>query len=558
MKENHLFSLISQQSDYIDQLEKSNLFLKYELGKFQSDLKAVIEENKTLFKDSQAILNRATIVESNGIALKTKNIVKSTVIAHKKSHVVNQTVGDSTPLHPKMDLWKKELENVKTMYTNEISKLKQELLSSKNELKLERLAKLISKTSQPDEHHQSTALDSVKNLEEERIQAKAKELVDELLLERKGLLETICGLNQTVKDCKSQEKILRQEVQKSLVRLEEMQLENSELLLVKDNIADQLQIAHSKLKESVDNTPRVLQETVDQYKKEYSLKILKLKQQVSDLELSLSSYKQLHSKLENQNMQLQSDVQSLNDQLLIKQKSLTLLKVESHAEVKSTARANDATEIELRDKNQQLENDLQVVRKERIHLEQKCLKLSTRLENSQKEALSIQELNLKLLSEMNDSKSLLNVTTKKLKDLEKEHSVQCDSLQKAFMKQCSQQANNFEVMEAHYRQRLQELEGLSSKQSNLINELKAECFSLEAELTKSSHKYESEVTLLNENNTRLILKAKKLLQKNEELMDQCVQHGVVHRNMKQHLNDLHLKGQKSTHHMLNVLSKQIE
>lgn len=556
MKEAQLFNLISQQSDYIDQLEKSNLFLKYELGKFQTELKNVVEENEMLYKESQAISARTTMAESQRITQKTQNLLQNSKSCKlEASKTCNMSASnDQNGSGEKNNSWKAELRQIKLMYTTENEKLKQELLAAQKELIVERQAK--SRLEKNDNNDLSNKDDKTTE-SRNKLHKKSKELMDELLSERTQLLTTIAGLNTTVSEYRSQEGILRKEVQKSFASLEEMQLENSQLKLEKSNLEESLKSINKKLEDTMDNTNRLIDESLKKSKADGSSQVLQLKKQVSELELSCSKLKLAHERSENQNSHLHSVVQEANEQLLLKEKALALLKSEALSGVQTTARANNAAETKLYDIKLGLERELQLEKQAKIMLEQKSLKLAARLEESQNEALKIQHVNVSLTDHVNRLQIQLKDKSKEQNNLQKNLSMQYDHLKMQSSKQFSQQAIGLDCLEQNYKLRLKEAENLSSKQAELIKKLKAECFDLENELSNLTCKYDKDISTLGQSNTELLLRAKNLIEKNEELTAQCVKHGLVHRNMKKHMTELNMNAQKSTSYMLDVLSKEL-
>ncbi|KAH0510905.1 Serologically defined colon cancer antigen 8-like protein [Microtus ochrogaster] len=119
-----------------------------------------------------------------------------------------------------------------------------------------------------------------------------------------------------------------------------------------------------------------------------------------------------------------------------------------------------------------------------------------------------------------------------------------DSIQQSFSNEAKAQALQAQQREQELTQKIQQMEAQHDKTENeqyslltsqnaFLTKLKEECRTLARKLEKISQKSRSEIVRLSQEKRYMCDKLEKLQKRNDELEEQCVQHGRVHETMKE-------------------------
>ncbi|XP_032173171.1 serologically defined colon cancer antigen 8 isoform X8 [Mustela erminea] len=180
------------------------------------------------------------------------------------------------------------------------------------------------------------------------------------------------------------------------------------------------------------------------------------------------------------------------------------------------------------------------------------------LEQEQQKAARAREECLKLTELLSESERQLHLTR-----LEK------DSIQQSFSNEAKAQALQAQQREQELTQKIQQMEAqhdrteneqysLLTSQNTFLIKLKEECCTLAKKLEQISTKSRSEITQLNQEKMYTYNKLEKLQRRNDELEEQCVQHGRLHEIMKERLKQLDKHSQATAQQLVQLLKKQNE
>lgn len=97
---------------------------------------------------------------------------------------------------------------------------------------------------------------------------------------------------------------------------------------------------------------------------------------------------------------------------------------------------------------------------------------------------------------------------------------------------------------------------LLTSQNSFLTKLKEECCMLAKKLEQISQKSRSEIAQLSQEKRYTYDKLEKLQRRNDELEEQCVQHGRLHEIMKQRLKQLDKHSQATAQQLVQLLNKQ--
>ncbi|KAL6090923.1 hypothetical protein STEG23_023796, partial [Scotinomys teguina] len=119
-----------------------------------------------------------------------------------------------------------------------------------------------------------------------------------------------------------------------------------------------------------------------------------------------------------------------------------------------------------------------------------------------------------------------------------------DSIQQSFSNEVKTQALQAQQREQELTQKIQQMEAqhdkteneqysLLTSQNTFLTKVKEECCMLAKKLEKISQKSRSEIVRLSQEKRYMCDKLEKLQKRNDELEEQCIQHGRVHETMKE-------------------------
>ncbi|KAF7254167.1 hypothetical protein EYD10_00274 [Varanus komodoensis] len=87
-------------------------------------------------------------------------------------------------------------------------------------------------------------------------------------------------------------------------------------------------------------------------------------------------------------------------------------------------------------------------------------------------------------------------------------------------------------METQHDKTVNELDSLLRSQNTLLSKLKEECCMLAKKLEHFTEKNRSEIGQLSQENDYVCDRLEKMQKRNDELEEQCIQHGRIHEKMK--------------------------
>ncbi|XP_010137112.1 PREDICTED: serologically defined colon cancer antigen 8, partial [Buceros rhinoceros silvestris] len=229
---------------------------------------------------------------------------------------------------------------------------------------------------------------------------------------------------------------------------------------------------------------------------------------------------------------------------------------EMHDQLNQTKMKKDEAEKELREYRTKTIRELEIKDQqiEKLGLELKGNK--QRLVQAQQDATGAREECLKLTELLSKSEHQLHLTR-----LEKEsiqHSISNEAKARALQAQQREQelTQKMQQMEAQHEKTANELDSLLTSQNTFIAKLKEECCTLARKLEQMSEKYRSEVNQLSQEKEYLHGRLEKMQKRNDELDQQCIQHGRMHERMKLRLQQLDKHCQATAQQLVELLNKQ--
>nr|CAB3265912.1 serologically defined colon cancer antigen 8 homolog [Phallusia mammillata] len=547
-----IFQLISHQSEYIDNLENENKTIGLELQNLKQRLTQVVDENQAVHDSIRSDVIAKTLLESNNITGMTSlaqsndenEMMLPKLSPERKSRQPNE----------KENTMKTELEQVQALYMAKISGLESHIKTLEKNLK--------------DAYDQNEALNKCDSKRKDILvksnnsvttpMLHATSLIERVTSERNELQKTVSSQHAHIQRIQEQETLLRQDLQKSLGALEDLQLQKTEILVEKQQLQKDLEAAHIKLDEEITEGHKRILDVAFQQQQQVSAELDDNQRKIGELLATCSHYEDVIEKCGREKEKLSLQLDESRSQILAAEKDLSKLQMEVQGEVKTAIKGYTSAEQELREARNKLEQQLTKSKQELTRCEQHNMDLEKRLSESEHLTLNLQETNVHLCQQLNNSLAEVNAVRRETNKTSQALTEKYDDLKKKLTGQIEELQQTLQTNEINYSEQLSTVEDVSAKQAQLIKKLRIECKSLSGELVNLTTKYREEIGSLAQKNEQLTIQMQRLTVKNKELSEQCVQHGMTHRMMQERLCCLNSRAYLSLNQVSELLDKQAQ
>ncbi|XP_064913950.1 serologically defined colon cancer antigen 8 isoform X3 [Columba livia] len=553
-----LVPIINDQSQYISHLEAEVKFCKEELSGMKGRLQVVVLENEELhqklkFLTTEHMWREQTLLDASADTQNSCPLGGNDCSMHRpvtSSPARNKDQASVTAAVEEIEKWHVELEKLKLLYQEKVSILDAQIESLRKDLSESR------KTCQDLEgklKHQTSLVSAVncsrvgglclKCAQHEAVLAQThcnvhKQTIEMVKKERDDLADALVSLRQNMKEMQKRESNACEQVKQAVQMAEEASLEKTKALVLCEQLKSEIERQKNRLEKEL---------TAQLNKRTHEKEALReeMKKEREDLVVMVTAMSENVAMLEAQVERITREKKSLVNQLEESQRQLESHEMEMSKKIEKLG-------LELNGNKQRLEQAQQDVTGAR----EECLKLTELLSKSEHQLhLTSQEV-LKFLEEETS-----DIFTLILEGLEKEsiqHSISNEAKARALQAQQREQelTQKMQQMEAQHEKTVNELDSLLTSQNAFIAKLKEECCLLARKLEQMSEKYRSEVNQLSQEKEYLHVRLEKMQKRNDELDQQCVQHGRMHERMKSRLQQLDKHCQATAQQLVELLNKQ--
>ncbi|XP_073657574.1 serologically defined colon cancer antigen 8 isoform X6 [Tursiops truncatus] len=503
--------IISDQSQYIHHLEAEVKFCKEELSGMKNRVQVIVLENERLQQElksqrQEEAMREQTLLDASG------NIQNSWITTGEDSRV--DEAAKRSFSHGNADIikaastseaekWKLELERLKLTYEEKSKILESQLMFLRKDL-----------------------VEYQKNCEDLKEQLKHKEsLLAANISNRVGGLCLKCAQHEAVLS-QTHNNVHMQTIERLSKERDDLM---SALVSVRSSLTEMQQrevSAYEQVKQAVKMTEEANFEKTKALIQCEQLKN-ELEKQTERLEKELASQREKRA-FEKEMMKRE----------ITKEREDMGSKVcgEMRYQLNKTKMEKDEAEKEHREYRTKTKRDLEIKDQEIEKLSLELSESKQHLEQEQQKATRAREECLKLTELLGKSEHQLHLTR-----LEK------DSIQQSFSNDAKAQALQAQQREQELTQKIQQMEAqhdkteneqysLLTSQNSFLTKLKEECCTLAKKLEQISQKSRSEIAQLSQEKRYTCDKLEKLQRRNDELEEQCVQHGRLHEIMKQSLS----------------------
>ncbi|XP_032322417.1 serologically defined colon cancer antigen 8 isoform X5 [Camelus ferus] len=563
----NLVPIINDQSQYIHHLEAEVKFCKEELSGMKNRIQVVVLENERLQQElkSQRLeetMREQTLLDAPG------NVQNSWITAGEDSRVDEDAKRSFS--HGNVDIikaasageaakWKLELEKLKLIYEE-----KNEILESQLKFLRKDLAESQKNCEDLKErlkHKESLLAANIPNrvgglclkcAQHEAVLSQTHNnvhmhTIERLTKERDDLMSTLVSVRSSLTDMQQREASAYEQVKQAVQMTEEANFEKTKALIQCEQLKNELERQTERLEKELASQQEkrafekeMMKKEITKEKEDRASEMLTMSQNVAQLEAQVE-------KLTREKISAVNQLEEIKNQLASQEMGVTKVCEEMRYQLNKTKMEKDEAEKEQREYRTKTIRDLEIKDQEIEKLRLELSESKQHWEQEQQKAARAREECLQLTALLGESEHQLHLTR-----LEK------DSIQQSFSNDAKAQALQAQQREQELTQKIQQMEAqhdkteneqysLLTSQNTCLTKLKEECCTLAKKLEQISQKSSdflpgkvtesrSEIAQLSQEKRYTYDKLEKLQRRNDDLEEQCVQHGRLHEIMKQSLH----------------------
>ncbi|NWU60678.1 SDCG8 protein, partial [Pterocles burchelli] len=566
-----LVPIINDQSQYINHLEAEVKFCKEELAEMKDRIKVVVLENEELqqklkFLTAEHTLREQTLLDASANTPKSCN--DCSMHQPVTSPARNKNQAFATAAVEELIKWPIELEKLKRLYQENVDVLDAQIQSLRKDLSESR--KTCKDLEERLKHQKSlvSATNSsrvgglcLKCAQDEAVLAQTHsnvhmQTIERITKERDDLMDALVSLRQNMKEMQQRECNAVEQVKQAVQMAEEANLEKTKALVQCEQLKSEMEQQKNRLEREIaaeinkrTHEKEALREEMKKEREDLAAMVVAMSENVAMLEAQVE-------RITNEKNSLVKQLEESQHQLASHEMDMNKVCGEMRYQLNQTKMKTDEAEKELREYRTKTIRELEIKDQE---IEKLGLELNghkQRLEQAQQDVTRAREECLKLTELLSKSEHQLHLTR-----LEKEsiqHSVSNEAKARALQAQQREQelTQKMQQMEAQHEKTVNELDSLLASQNTFIAKLKEECCMLAKKLEQMSEKYRSEVNQLSQEKAYLHGRLEKMQKRNDELDQQCIQHGRMHERMKSRLQQLDKHCQATAQQLAELLNKQ--
>ncbi|XP_008067188.1 serologically defined colon cancer antigen 8 [Carlito syrichta] len=572
----HFVPIINDQSQYIHHLEAEVKFCKEELSGMKNRIQVVVFENERLQQElksqrQEETMREQTLLDASG------NMQNSWITTREDSGVdeaakrpfshENADIGKVASAG-ETEKWTLGLEKLKLIYEEKTEILESQVTFFRKELA--EYQKNCDDLKEQLNHKQSLLAANISNrvgglclkcAQHEAVLSQTHnnvhmQTIERLSKERDDLMSVLVSVRSSLADVQQREASAYEQVKQAVQMTEEANFEKTKALIQCEQLKNELERQAERLEKELASQQEkrafekeMMKKEVTKEREDMKSKMLILSQTIAQLEAQVEKVTREKTSAINQ-------LEDIQNQLTSQEMDITKVCGELRYQLNKTKMEKDEAEKEHREYRTKTNRDLEIKDQEIEKLRIELSESKQHLEQEQQKAARAREECLKLTELLGESEHQLHLTR-----LEK------DSIQQSFSNEAKAQALQAQQREQELTQKIQQMEAqhdkteneqysLLTSQNTFLTKLKEECCTLAKKLEQISQKSRSEIAQLSQEKRYTYDKLEKLQRRNDELEEQCIQHGRVHEIMKQRLRQLDKHSQATAQQLVQLLNKQ--
>lgn len=578
---NNIIPIVHDQSQYIQRLEAEVKFCKEEMLEVKQRIRVVVHENDELHQLLKSKIMAQTAKEQAAFdASGRTNEVP--VHGRDQSHGYQED-GRQTPFNnPRQQVrassetseaselhkWQLELERLKLLYDARTETLEAQTVSLRKDLS--EAQKNCEDLRGRLRHHESLLAASSSNragglclkcAQHEAVLAQTHnnvhvQAIERLTKERDELMSALVVVRKNLKDMQHRECKAYDQVKQAVVMTEEANLEKTMALIQCEQLKSELERKKERLErevavqqEKMANEKQNIRDEMSKEREELASKITTLLQNVAERDALLE-------RLTREKKSIASQLEEALKQLSSKDIEVTEVCAEMRYQLNQAKLRKDEAEKEFREHRAKTTRELELKEQEIEKLGFELSDNKQRLEQVQQDATGAKDECLRLTELLGKSERQLHLTRLEKDGIQQSLSSDARALAAQAQQREQELTQKMQQMAAQHGRAVNELDSLLTSQNAFIAKLKEECQTLAVKLEEVTEKNRLEVGQLSQDNEYINTRLVKMQKRNDELEEQCIQHGRMHERMKQRLQQLDKHCQNSSHQLVELLNKQ--
>uniref|UniRef100_A0A8C6GP83 Serologically defined colon cancer antigen 8 n=1 Tax=Mus spicilegus TaxID=10103 RepID=A0A8C6GP83_MUSSI len=572
----NLVPIINDQSQYIHHLEAEVKFCKDELSGMKNRVQVVVLENERLQQELKSqrpeeTLREQTFLDASG------NMQNSWIMTREDSRVDEAAKrpfshGDAetgkTASTGDANKWKLELERLKLTYEAKTDLLESQLMLLRKDLA--EYQKTCEDLRERLKHKESLLAASassrvgglcLKCAQHEAVLSQTHsnvhiQTIERLTKERDDLMSVLVSVRSSLAEAQKRETSAYEQVKHAVQMTEEANFEKTKALIQCEQLKSELERQTERLEKELASQQEkravekeMIKKEVTREREDAESKMLILSQNIAKLEAQVE-------KVTREKTAAVSHLEEIQNHIASQEMDVTKVCGEMRFQLNKTKMEKDEVEKEHREYKAKSHKDLEMKDQEIEKLRLELSESEQHVEQEQQKAARARQECLRVTELLGEAERQLHLTR-----LEK------DSIQQSFSNEAKAQALQAQQREQELTQKIQQMETqhdkteseqylLLTSQNTFLTKLKEECCLLAKKLEKVSLKSRSQIVRLSQEKRYLCDKLEKLQKRNDELEEQCIQHGRVHETMKERLRQLDKHGQATAQQLVQLLNKQ--
>ncbi|XP_041260103.1 serologically defined colon cancer antigen 8 isoform X3 [Onychostruthus taczanowskii] len=380
--------------------------------------------------------------------------------------------------------------------------------------------------------------------------------IERLTRERDDLMDALVSVRQSIKEMQQRASNACKQVEHAVQMAEEANFEKTKALVHCEQLKSEMERQKNYLEKELAaqlnkraDEKEALRREMKKEREDLAAMVTALSKDVAVLEAQIERITREKNSLVNQ-------LEESQCQLASHEMEMNKVCGEMRYQLNQTKMKKDEAEKELREYRTKTIRELEIKDQkiEKLGLELNGNK--QRLEQAQQDVTEAREECLKLTELLSKSEHQLHLTRLEKENIQ--HSISSEAKARALQAQQREQelTQKMQQMEAQHEKTVEELDSLLTSQNTFIAKLKDECFVFAKKLEQMSEKYRSEVNQLSQEKEYLHGRLEKMQKRNDELDQQCIQHGRMHERMKSRLQQLDKHCQATAQQLVELLNKQ--
>uniref|UniRef100_A0A8C5JE00 SDCG8 protein n=1 Tax=Junco hyemalis TaxID=40217 RepID=A0A8C5JE00_JUNHY len=380
--------------------------------------------------------------------------------------------------------------------------------------------------------------------------------IERLTRERDDLMDALVSVRQSIKEMQQRESNACKQVEHAVQMAEEANFEKTKALIHCDQLKSEMERQKNYLEKELAAQLNKRADEKEALRREMKKEREDLAAMVTALSKDVAALEAQIERITREKNSLASQLEESQCQLASHEMEMNKVCGEMRYQLNQTKMKKDEAEKELREYRTKTIRELEIKDQkiEKLGLELNGNK--QRLEQAQQDVTEAREECLKLTELLSKSEHQLHLTRLEKENIQ--HSISNEAKARALQAQQREQelTQKMQQMEAQHEKTVEELDSLLTSQNTFIAKLKEECFVLAKKLEQMSEKYRSEVNQLSQEKEYLHGRLEKMQKRNDELDQQCIQHGRMHERMKSRLQQLDKHCQATAQQLVELLNKQ--